>query len=307
MLSMRPPTAMVPTSDPDTVDLLVVGGESDPNTRRIADHAALRGVDFVFVDTDDPDAHAASWRLDEPTLHIAGRYLRPRSLFLRHNVFRRTDATLFNAIREYSAAWPDVRVLNRAAGGRYNSKAGNLRLAQQIGFEVPATMVVDGPARLATIADLQDWVVKPLMGGAYTIPAADLVAAVHSGERAGMQLVQRRLRGRNVRVFVVGGQVFGFAIDTEHLDYREVNDCDVVVVDLDPVVEERSIELAERLGYSYCALDFRGMDADDDLVFLEINSFPMFSRFDTASGHRLADRMLSVLLDRDIGEADAGE
>jgi len=284
-----------------SVELLVVGGESDPNTQRVADQAALRGVSSLVADTDDPQTHAMMWNFDDPVLEIGGHRVEAEAIFMRHNVFRETDATLHGGLREYVGAWPHVRVLNRASLGRQNSKAANLRLGEQLGFDIPETMIVDGRVPL-DVPDLDDWVTKPLFGGAYTIPAADLAAAVASGERRGLHLVQRRLRGRNVRVFVVGGTTFAFEIVTDRLDYREVNDCGVEYIPTPPAVVDGSVALADQLGFTYCALDFRGETGHDDLVFLEINSFPMFVRFDTACEHRLVDRMLSVLLDREIGE-----
>lgn len=283
------------------VDLLVVGGESDPNTERVADQAALRGVPFLVADTDDPSTHELAWSFETPELEIGGRRIDARAIFMRHNVFRATDSTLHAGVREYVGAWPHVRVLNRASLGRQNSKAANLRLAQALGFDVPETFVVDGRT-VPNVANIDEWVTKPLFGGAYTIPAAELVGAVASGERRGLQLVQRRLHGRNVRVFVVGGETISFEITTDRLDYREVNDCGVEHIPTPSSLVDPSKALADSLGFTYCALDFRGAAGNDDLIFLEVNSFPMFVRFDTACENRLVDRLLSVLLDREVGE-----
>lgn len=289
-------------AEPEVVELLVVGGESDPNTRRIADQAALRGVRFCVADTDDPKTSRIGWNFDDAALTIGDREFAPSAIFARHNVFRATSPAIHSAIREYAAAWPRVNILNRRTLGANNSKSANLRTAAAFGFDVPATMVTDGRGPLA-VTDPHAWITKPLLGGRHTIPALGLAEAVEAGERPGMHFLQQRLDGTNVRVFVVGGQTFAFEIRTERLDYREVDDCEVVFVPTPAALVRPCIALADRLGFDYCAIDLRGRESDDDLHFLEINSFPMFVRFDTASENRVADRILSVLLGREINES----
>jgi glutathione synthase/RimK-type ligase-like ATP-grasp enzyme len=287
----------------DSIELLIVGGESDPNTRRVADQAAIRGIDSFVADTDIAASREISWSFDEPVVSIGGFDMEPSAIFMRQNVFRPTPQTTYMGLREYAAAWPQVRILNRQTMGAQNSKSGNLRLAGEFGFAVPKSFIVDGVAALP-VPNTQDWVTKPLLGGHHTIPADELEAAVRSGERTGLHFIQHRLDGANIRVFVIGGKTFTFEITTDLLDYRENNDCGVLFIETPEVLERPCIEMAAHIGFSYCAFDFRGVKSDDDLQFLEVNSFPMFARFDSESENRLVDQILTVLLGREITEAN---
>ena len=46
---------------------LIVGGESDPNNQRIVDQAHIRGIDYLFWNTDDPDCLNIAWDFDRLT------------------------------------------------------------------------------------------------------------------------------------------------------------------------------------------------------------------------------------------------
>jgi hypothetical protein len=52
--------------------------------------------------------------------------------------------------------------------------------------------------------------------------------------------------------------------------------------------------LARAMELDFCAADFKAA-ADGSLRFLEVNTSPMFSRFDQASGGRLCDALVEWL------------
>lgn len=287
------------------VELLIVGGESDPNTRRVADQAAIRGVDFAIADTDLAESEAIHWSFDDPSILIGGQRFEPQSLFLRHNVFQNQPSAgagyIHHVMREYALAWPEIRILNRRVLGHMNSKSSNLARARRMGFAVPASQVMTATASLPDRFDIDASIAKPLLGGAHTQHAAAFIAG--RGANPGPpQFLQQRLDGHNVRVFVVGGHTFAFHIDSEELDYRDETSNVVHTIDTPAEVADRCIAMAEEIGFDYCAFDFRGVDGFEELYFLEVNSFPMFVRFDMECQNRLVDRMLSVLLKREIFE-----
>jgi len=307
-------TEAVATARP--VELLIVGGESDPNTRRVADQAAIRGVDFVMVDTDTAAADAIHWSFENSELSLGRQRLVPESLFLRHNVFSPSGGLqtqpppgsghAHHMLREYAQAWAEVRILNRKVLGNMNSKSANLAMAKRFGFEVPASQVITAGASPTLDFDPHTAIAKPLLGGAHTQHAADFLRATE--ERTGTRVVlppqflQHRLDGHNIRVFVVGGETFAFHIDSDLLDYRQESGNVVHSMETPRHLEGPCVSMADEIGFDYCAFDFRGVEAFEELHFLEVNSFPMFVRFDMECENRLVDKMLSVLLKREIFE-----
>jgi len=301
------------SADSRSIELLIVGGEADPNTRRVADQAAIRGIDFVIADTDTPAVAQIQWDIANPIIRLGSDVLCPQAIFLRHNVFGPTGAIqtestavasyAHTVVREFAHAWPEIRILNRRVLGQTNSKSANLALARRLGFCVPHTLVTTSQTQLPEEVDQATLIAKPLLGGAHTQTAADFVAAdAASAQPLPPQFVQHRLDGHNVRVFVIGGETFAFHIDSDLLDYRDERSNVVHAIATPPGLEQPCIEMADAIGFDYCAFDFRGTQAFDEMHFLEVNSFPMFVRFDMECENRLVDKMLSVLLNRLITE-----
>ncbi|MFT5304496.1 MAG: glutathione synthase/RimK-type ligase-like ATP-grasp enzyme [Mariniblastus sp.] len=275
--------------------LLIVGGESDPNTQRIVDQAHLRDLDYFFWDTDHPDCLNIAWDFNQPDLDLGENRLRPSAIFMRWNVFGgNADHNLaaFETIQAYTFAWPETRILNRRTITDINNKSFNLRLAIQSGFQIPNTLVMSNLSPLVTIPNPESQVAKPLNGGAHTVSVADLAADQNRLTSQPPQFIQEKLVGENLRLFSVGGQLSCFHLVTSELDYREDANVGVVQVEVPPELVEPTQRIVSSKGFDYCALDFRCRQGFEEPVFLEVNSFPMFVRFDDAGQNCIADSIL---------------
>lgn len=278
--------------------LLIVGGESDPNTQRIVDQAHLLGTEYLFWDTDQPASRNIAWDFESPDLDLGEHRIRPSAIFLRCNVFgddKTQNLSVFDAIQAYAHAWPEVKILNRRCICDVNNKSFNLRLAKQIGFEVPQSLVMCNLNPLRTHPDPKSRIAKPLNGGAHTKRVDELIQDENELATATPQFIQENLLGENLRIFSVNEKLFCFHLVTNKLDYREDPGVDVVQVDVPESLVELTRRLVKEKGFDYCALDFRCRNGFDDPVFLEVNSFPMFVRFDDACKNRLADEVLEFL------------
>ncbi|KAA1260765.1 hypothetical protein LF1_33060 [Rubripirellula obstinata] len=278
--------------------LLIVGGESDPNTQRIADQAHLRGIRYFFWDTDRDDAHQIAWDFRSTRLDLGDQTIHPTSVYLRYNVFEgdpQRNISAFEMIQSYVLAWPQIRILNRESMTDSNNKSKNLRLALELGFEIPETIVMGDLTPLTTIPDPHDLAMKPLGGGAHTISVGDIYQDLGTLAGYGPQFVQEKLVGENLRVFSIGGRAFGFHLQTTSLDYRDDGNVGVAQIQVPEILQAPTLALAQRIGFDYCALDFRCRNGMDQPVFLEVNSFPMFVRFDDAGQNCLADAVLEFL------------
>ena len=279
--------------------LLIVGGESDPNTRRVVDQAHLRGIDYFFWDTDQAGAQRIAWDFESPCIDFDSRLIRPGGAFLRYNVFEGDPArnvAVFETVQSYLLAWPELLILNRAVMTDGNNKSRNLRWAREAGFRIPETLVMADLSPLSSMPRPEDFVIKPLGGGAHTRAVADVRDDAATLAELGPQFVQNRLQGENLRLFAIGDRQFCFHLGTKALDYRDDEWVSVEQVEIPQELITPAQKLVQRIGFDYCALDFRCTADREEPVFLEINSFPMFVRFDDAGENCLADAILAFLV-----------
>ena len=279
--------------------LLIVGGDSDPNTQRVVDQAHLRSLEYLFWDTDEPDCRNIAWDFKTPRLDLGDNQLVPAAIFLRNNVFAgdpQDNHAVFEMIKSYALAWPELRILNRDTIGMHNNKSFNLRLAAEVGFEVPETIVMSNLSPLATIPDPETKIAKPLNGGAHTRSVTELRDDNEALASAPPMFIQENIAGENLRLFSVGGKLSCYQVATSMLDYREDNQVDVVRVEIPESLIEPTRKMVAQKRFDYCALDFRCRSGFEDPVFLEVNSFPMFVRFDDAGEYCIVDAILDFLI-----------
>ena len=280
-------------------DLLVVGGESDPNTQRIVDQAHLRDIDYVFWDTDQDAACQMAWDLHRPEIDLGDRLIRPRSIFIRYNVFDANETrnhAAFNVAESFALTWPAIKLLNRDTAGDSNNKSRNLARARSIGFEVPETVVLGDLSPLTSVPDPSLKIIKPLGGGDHAYVVSEINSDQTRLGEMSPQFVQEKLDGENLRVFSIGGELFAFHLKTTEVDYRTDDNVSIEHLEVPSSIVDATKQLVDLIGFDYCALDFRCREGFNDPVFLEINSFPMFVAFDDACGNRLADAVLNFLL-----------
>jgi len=278
--------------------LLIVGGDSDPNTQRIVDQVHLREVPYHFHDTDQACATHIAWGFESPRITLGDQVLCPAAIFLRYNVFAgqpEENWAAFDVVQSFALAWPEIRMLNRRTSTDLNHKSRNLRLAIEAGFQIPETLVMGNLTPLCTLPEPAAHIIKPLGGGAHTQSVAQVAQDVDQLAKLGPQFLQNRLGGENLRVFSIGGQLFCFHLASRALDYREDDGVEVRPLPVPQALVWPTRALVDRIGFDYCALDFRCRAGFDDPVFLEINSFPMFVRFDDAGSNALVDAMIDFL------------
>jgi hypothetical protein len=285
---------------------LIAGGAADPNITALLAAFARRGVAVQPLQV-GAELPAIAWQPVGGALVIDGTPRTPRAMFLRHDVFgpmRDPDPRLAASAAAWTAAlvgWllanPEVRSPNRGMWSSVNSKPAALVLAHQLGLAIPDTLVTNDRAAAAAFLAGRDKIAKPVAGGDLARPLDDAIAMAsrRDGPFAAPAIIQERLVPPEVRVYVIGGQTFAFEVRSPHLDYRAANDAEVVALDAAPVgVTAPLVQLAAALGLEFCAADFKTA-ADGSLRFLEVNTSPMFARFDQAAGGRLCDALVEWL------------
>jgi hypothetical protein len=310
MLTAQAPRRAPAPPLPDTDrPLLIAGGEKDPNVQSLLRRARDRELPVLEVLT-GPDANPALvWDVQADTLRLDGREVRPGAGFMRFDVFhamqdRRPEVSFraqawYTALHGWLLAHPDARLMNRNYAGQVN-KPFMLSVAAACGLRIPRTLITNDLDGLESIEGAAEMIAKPVPGGGYTQMVGELLKSTprREGKSAAPAFVQQRLIAPEVRIYGIGGRFVPFAVISDQLDYR-VDDATRVeprpVESIDPALIAALGRLMERLGMEYGASDFKTDAETGELVFLEINSGPMFTAFDRASDYAVSDGILDYL------------
>lgn len=238
---------------------------------------------------------------------LAGLYLRPAD-----------DARLglgggsaLQAARAWTQAWVEIaelspcRVANRVSAMASNgSKPLQSMCLAEAGFAIPPMLLSnDSDAVLAFEAEHGTLVYKSASGVRSIVCTLDAEARqrLHA-VRHTPTLFQKRLLGTNVRVHVVGFEVFATEIDSDVLDYRYASaqggSTELRATRLPPDTEALCLRATRQLGLAFAGLDL--MLADDGQTYcFEANPSPGYSYFENATGQPIAAALARHLAGRD--------
>jgi glutathione synthase/RimK-type ligase-like ATP-grasp enzyme len=289
--------------------LLVAGVDADPNLRSLLRRARERGLPVLELLAGADRTPALTWDVQADTLVVDGAEVRPAAGFMRYDVFHamadRRAAVGFRAQAWYATlhgwllAHRGVRMVNRGYAGQV-SKPYMLSVAAACGLRIPRTLITNDLDALEGIPGAGEMIAKPVPGGGYTQRVGELLRDTErrEGRAAAPAIVQQRLVAPEVRIYGVGGRFIPFRVISDQLDYRADDATRVEPLPLEgigPRLVGALSRLMERLGMEYGASDFKTDAETGELVFLEINSGPMFTAFDRASGGAVSDALLDWL------------
>ncbi len=216
----------------------------------------------------------------------------------------------------YRALWDRRWVNPPHHDGAAGYKIYQLRLAQQVGFRTPKTIVTNNPTEvLDFFRACHDRVVYKLLyplvveesddmaAGIYTTPIArsDLDAHLDS-VRVAPCLFQELIPKRyELRINVIGAYVWATAIysqereDTQ-IDYRwDIEHCRHAPVVLPRALEAKCLEITRRLGLRMCNIDMI-LTPDGEYIFLEINPNGQWGWIEEYVGFPLTTALIDELL-----------
>lgn len=177
-------------------------------------------------------------------------------------------------------------------------KLEQLARLRAAGVPVPRTLATNDPETLARFAaEVGSVVYKPLAGGAL---CRRLAPEDFSDERLAALarapvLFQEEVRGRNMRIYVVGGRVAAaYEIVSDEVDYRG-SEKEVVAAELTEAEHDAAVRAAEA-----CAMPFTGLDlkrgGGGRFAVLECNPSPMFAAIEARTGGAPVTEALGELL-----------
>lgn len=284
--------------------LLVAGGQLDPNIGALLRRILEREIPFVDVIVGPDSLPRIDFDLANGDLHLDGNKIAASACFVRHNVFYQpqrhgdseADLNWYQTIRGWALSNPDVKMFNQHSIGAESNKIYNLFLAKQCGLTIPRTFITNHLERPSRDF-LGPAIAKPVAGGQLTRTLEDAVVSEDGDNKfKHPQFVQRKLLRPEVRVYMVESTPIAFTIDSPDLDYRENNNVAIAMTSIPELVTQCLSLLASKLNLNWSATDFMRDPDSGELIFLEINSQPMFARFDMVANGLISDLIIDALL-----------
>lgn len=291
--------------------LLIVGGDADPNITALLAVADRSDVPYQKLLVGKTSHPSLTWDLGSGQLWLEGEPLLCTAAFVRHDVFTALQdgqasshyraLAWHTALTGWLATHPEVFIFNRRNLNHVTNKPLVLKLAHNYGLAIPETLITNDGNQLA---QYQEKVVKPINGGGYCEPLAEVFERTpfKDGRAAAPAIIQQRLVPPEIRIYAVGNQYFAFNVISSELDYRATQDCRVEFVEdmLGLGLTDSLGKLLDNLGLDFAAADFKTCPTTGRLLFLEVNTGPMFAAFDRASDGKLCNAMLELLLREDL-------
>jgi glutathione synthase/RimK-type ligase-like ATP-grasp enzyme len=286
--------------------LLLAGGHEDFNLTSLADAAHRANVELLDLRLPESESLAFCWNPEEDVARFLGENIKATGAFIRHDVFGRMkdprpEVSLralawYQTVMGWLLSQPRIRMFNREISQAATNKPAALVFAREAGLRIPPTLITNEAGNFSS-EQRESLIAKPVAGGDYCYSLAEALgkADLRSGLAAMPAIVQKRLVAPEVRIYVIGQAAFAFEVRSISLDYRVNQDAELSLLPEAPQELAKLRVLMSRLGLDYGAADFKTDPDTGQLVFLELNTSPMFARFDQASGGQLCAAMIQEL------------
>ena len=299
--------------------IVVAGVVSDDPVRFVLSRLVERGDSFVFLDQRDFPA-GTGLRQDWHSGEVSSGYLRDTDgtiadfdevtgVYVRYVEVNATgqldsfatwerDAIASERSMAKSAVFDGLScvVVNRLKSEMSNAcKPYQLSLASRYGFLAPRTLITtDIEALRAFYADCNEQIIYKAMGGTRSIVRKvdqTRIDQLSTCYRCPV-LFQEFVAGVNVRVHVVGKRVFATRIHSSEVDYRYAADR-FEPVTLPASIESNCVRMTRDLGLAMSGIDL--IETDDGYHFLEANTSPGFSFFETGARQPISNALVDLL------------
>lgn len=192
-------------------------------------------------------------------------------------------------------------VINRLGGGMSNnSKPYQLLLIARAGFQVPPSLVTTDPDEARAFIDTHGETVFKSTSGIRSI-----VRRVRQDDVARLPLVrngptqfQAFIPGDNVRVHVVGEELFATRVRSEAVDYRYANREGAPVtmepIDLPEQLATACLRISRDLGLLHSGIDLKETP-DGQWYCLEVNPCPGFIYYERHTGQPISLALAELL------------
>lgn len=277
------------------------GGTKDPNIASLYQVLQEADVPFLPILVGQEAIPEVIWDLSADRLILDGQEVRPTALFHRFDVFASFGASQAPLVRRAQAwhelfygwalAHEDVVLFNR--NHQRTNKLAVLIKAAALGLQPPYSVATNQTALLDKLEGV-GYISKPIPGGDQTRLLSEALQdrLIHEIPMT----IQPRLVQPELRIYGIRGVWAAFWMKTESLDYRVQQDVEVIQTDPPADLVEKLTQLMACMHLDFAAADFKTDPESGELRFLEINSSPMFARFDLASGSAISKAIVQGML-----------
>jgi len=217
------------------------------------------------------------------------------------------DRNLYERSRLFQEAflqWLEIsqaRILNRPSDMASNlSKPYQAQLIARGGFLTPRTLVTNDPAEVQDFASRAGRVVYKSISSVRSIVRELADAGPEALERVRVLPTQFQefVPGINIRVHVIGEQVFATEVVTEAVDYRYAGndglDAQMRPIELPDAVASRCVDLSRALRLPFCGIDLKRTPEGEYYCF-EANPSPAYSCYEEQTGQPIARALVEYL------------
>jgi len=210
--------------------------------------------------------------------------------------------SLHATLVEWTEMTPALVVSRFSRQASNGSKPYQAQIIQSCGFAVPPTLITNDPDRVLEFQEQHKRVVYKSVSGIRSV-----VTELSSADLQRLDQIrwcpvqfQKLVPGTDVRVHVVGQQVFPTLISSEAVDYRYASRQDHPAAELSattlaPEVTARCLDLAHRLELPFAGLDLRLGD-DGQTYCFEVNPSPAFSYYQHHTGQPIASALADLFV-----------
>jgi hypothetical protein len=197
-------------------------------------------------------------------------------------------------LHEAIDAWLETtsaRVVNRTSANDTNNSKPYQAMIIRDHFDIPATLVTNDPEALLAFWDEFGHLIYKSASGERSIvnmlTNADL-ERLHLLASAPVQF-QEYVSGVDVRVHVIGSDVFATRVDCEAIDYRydRSGSARMSAIEIPSSVAGECVALTARLGLELSGVDLRFAE-DGRIICFEVNPSPAYSVYEDATGQPIA-------------------
>ncbi len=305
----------------EAMTVLIIGKEDDLTSAYVKQKVEARGVPAYFFETTRyPYEIRLSYDIEDP---LNGTFQQTpydpviplgeiRSVFRRWSdgvrvpeeeqdplTHRLVYRNLESAINTFFASLKCRWVNTHEATELHRKKGFLLQRLKSAGYRVPETLITNNPDDARAFYEKMNGeaIIKPVFGWASTERVTPAHLTDESLSRLSLMPVkmQEMIPGRDLRIYVIGEEVFAMEIRTDALDFRDDAGAPRVAVELPDDVKKRCIEITRLLELVFCGIDMR-RTPDGEHVFFEGNPTPVFILDEETSGHPISDRLVDLLL-----------
>jgi hypothetical protein len=202
--------------------------------------------------------------------------------------------------------WMEIapaKVINRCAPMATNSsKPYQTQLAREAGFLVPETLITNEPELVREFCARYGRVIYKSISATRSI-----VQTMEEEDFKRLERIrwcptqfQAFVPGTDLRVHVIGEEVFATAINAEATDYRYASrqsgePAELLEADLSPELAQKCVRLANGLGLIFAGIDLK-VTPDDEVYCFEVNPCPAFSFYEANTGQPISDGVARCLM-----------